>query len=149
MFFQYQQSYDISQDLSLNKAQLQSLTLLNMCNQDLKDYLDELTLENPMLEKNSDSQKHEQDFADWYTAQSYRTFQNRKDSGTPLIYTDTFRELSYSQEDSLESMILEQLPSDRISEEMLSCFRYLIHNLDENGFLTFSAEELAQTSEFS
>ena len=149
MSFEYLQSQNISQDLSLSGAQLQSLTLLSMCNQDLKEFLDELTLENPMLEKNDDSQKYEQDFSDWYTTQTYRTFQEQKADGTPLIYADTFRELSYSSDDSIRTMILEQLPADLLTREKIRCVLYLIDNLDSRGFLAFSPEELAAASEFS
>ena len=149
MSFEYLQSQNISQDLSLSGAQLQSLTLLSMCNQDLKEFLDELTLKNPMLEKNDDSQKYEQDFSDWYTTQTYRTFQEQKSDGTPLIYADTFRELSYSSDDSIRTMILEQLPADLLTREKIRCVLYLIDNLDSRGFLAFSPEELAAASEFS
>ena len=114
-----------SQNLSMNAEMIQSIQVLQLGSEELNEYINKELLENPILEmdntpsvsagrKNSDSKE------EFY-------YENQ----TPYRHT-------------LVEHLLEQLAYSNLDEQSLIIGSYIIHNIDSNGFLEVSLEEVAE-----
>ena len=63
-----QNNLELTQKQSLSQTQIQSLEIMNLCNQDLYTFLNEEYMENPLMDKIGESAPGEvQEFGEWYS----------------------------------------------------------------------------------
>lgn len=111
--------------LVMTKELTQAITLLQYSTLDLTKFLEEQTLENPLIEVRSS------DFG--------RRAKSRvsKDTHTnPIDYIE-------KKESSLYEHLLTQLSYMKLNKKKRATIEYIIQLLDSNGYLYFSAEEIA------
>lgn len=113
---------DINMKLSLeqkhllSQKQLQSLTILNMNNSELQNYLNTEYLENPLLE---------------YEEKAIKS--KREVPASQILGADKGR--------SIEDYIKEQLPLELYQKKYLRIVEFLINNLDSNGYCSLTVSE--------
>lgn len=120
----------------LNQQQIQFLSLLKMPELELREYVDEIMLENPMIDISSASNTSNVDFHTWYQSAGYS--EDTSNAFLNLVGTD------YSN--SLERIIWDQLDMSYYSQTDILTVTYLISCLDSKGFLPYHAQELAEMS---
>jgi RNA polymerase sigma-54 factor len=140
---------DISeqQKLMLTKRMQQSLRVLQMNNFDLIAYLQEEALANPLLEveapidEEPDKAAGQINTLEWLekmdesNAFRYSAYASDNRGEQPLFEKATM--------DSLEETLLQQLPDFHLSPADERTVRFLIGNLDDNGYLALNREQLA------
>ncbi|WP_028403373.1 RNA polymerase factor sigma-54 [Ectobacillus panaciterrae] len=103
--------------LAMTQELRQAITMLQYNAQELTEFLYEQSLENPLIElKRSEGKR--------------RTVENRME-----IYS--------SNSDTLQQHLLKQLQEYVIEEKQKRILAFLVHNIDENGYLRETDEELA------
>lgn len=116
----------LQQRQSLSQTQLQSLHILTLDSVELNQFLREEHLENPLLD---------------YT----ETVPNTAKYGTGDLFTqssDKRSDIPCITEDTLQQFLLSQLDISRYSKSEWSLIKYLIDCLDDNGYFSFSLEEI-------
>lgn len=136
------QEQKLKQTLSQNM--LQSTEILQMGQLELKEYLEDLALENPVVdldamrgtEKTSDDKgESTEDFIrkleelQSMDAQNRQYYQDEQDEASRF-------EPAEKQEMDLKESLLEQILYMKISKEEFHILEYMILNLDDNGYLT-------------
>ena len=157
MSFKLKTQLKLDQKLSMTTQLQQSIQLLSLNHQEIKDKIQEELLENPVLqteedafqkenaetpnEENSfeDSIKSLQDWAETSKGSSYRSSSQEKKNFEPMI----------SEPVTLKSHLLWQAQISRLSNKDKSILVVLIFDLDERGYLTSSLEEIAQREKLS
>lgn len=117
------------QKQKLSATQIQSLQLLAMDNFELRQMMEKEHLENPLLEY----ERHH----------STPSIQNG-------YVTDGIQQKEMpSQEQSLQRFILSQLNMRKYSRKEWNILKYLIDNLDDNGFFTADEQDMADLNRVS
>lgn len=124
----------------------QSLKILQMSTLDLEQYIQNEVLENPLMEIEMPQEEEDPGEArlkklEWLESMDHsNTYQydyfSQEDSREPSL-------LEKGAHVSLTDVLLQQLPGFRLSSAMELLVRRIIENLDENGYLTCSKEQLA------
>ncbi len=145
----------LNQKLSITTQLQQSIKLLSLNHQEMKNKIQEELLENPVLQTEEDSHQEElsslsnedrlqedikslQEWAEVSKGSSYQSLSREKKNSE-----NTFEQF-LSEPITLESHLLWQTQISRISEESKSLLVILIFDLDERGYLKSSLEELSQ-----
>jgi len=143
------------QQTQLNQHQLQGLALLQMSAPELDAYLQELSMENPLVELTeantfepsvSDNLLHKLQWlleSDWQN--SYYHQPKDEDELDPLMMVGT----DGGFEDTLFSHLMRQLAQKRLNPRRAQAVMYLILSLDSDGYLRTTLDELADNSDFS
>lgn len=121
----------------LSQVQMESLSILSMSMTELKDFLQNEEIENPLVEYSAG--RSESDVPVSY--KEYDRFYNGR-SGDD----DGEREF-YQVEDgpqSVEDLVTMQLPEKKMSGEQKKIVEFCIHSLDRNGYLSISPSEIAE-----
>src|SRR5699024_10020135 len=134
------QETELQQKISQNT--IQAVSILQMGNQELEDYLENMALENPVIETEEKtmildiSQSGERIIP----RKSYEDYQNRD-------YEEESADREYFQEEGevfpFVDYLLEQVLYMKVEQSRVSVLKYLIYNLDERGYLTEEPEEIA------
>ena len=134
------QETELQQKISQNT--IQAVSILQMGNQELEEYLETMALENPVIETEEAGMAMDigQDGKSKIPRKTYEDYQNRayRDEETGK---EDFR--GEEEGDSLENFLLEQVLYMDIEESCASVLKYLIYDLDERGYLTEEPEEIA------
>lgn len=142
-----------TQKLSMTPQLQQAIKLLQFNSLELNEYIKEEMVENPLLEIESNKEKkdsnldrqeakNKEDEIDWkeyiekYDDISYRA---QIDKNKEAIKYENF--VTYTL--SLREHLLEQLGLIKLDEEIKFISRYIIENLDENGYLKINLSELS------
>lgn len=133
--------YDISIELrqSLSQNQIQSLEILSMDGAELSAFLQNEYLENPLLDCSGSHDSSTEDLNKTYEhAVTYgRTYEEM------IEEEDKRRKDIPVEEDKVKSYLLYQLPIDQFSGEEWSLMEYMVECLEDTGFFTVSADEVA------
>ena len=136
-----------SQRLAMTVQLQQSIRLLTLPCQELKDTIQKELMENPLLEtKENDNDNvpevpEREDWKDQMVATSLYSFQQKKSLSAPFeTYT--------AEKVSLKSHLLWQAQMDSFSEREKSILFLLISHLNDEGYLNISLEELKEVSVF-
>ena len=130
---------DLRQELKLTPQLLQSMEVLQMNAQELLEYLNRVTEENPVLEQ--------EDSAD--LRHSYEELRQKASWLDGGVYGATFthEEGAYSERgavdretESLSAFLCDQLDRRRLSKPLLALSKYMAELVDEDGYL--AAEDL-------
>ena len=144
---------NISQKLklkqTLSQKMIQSVGLLQMNSQELSEYISELSLENPMVELESEVPADEQEMRirklEWLAGldEQNRAFYNYdlEDSEN----TGFMENISGRRTETLSDVLHLQLLSGHYSPREMKIFDYMIASVDSKGYLSMSAEHIAET----
>lgn len=134
------QETELQQKISQNT--IQAVSILQMGNQELEDYLENMALENPVIETEDKtmildiSQSGERIIP----RNSYEDYQNR-------AYEEESPGREYFSEEGegfpFVDYLLEQVLYMKVEQSRVPVLKYLIYNLDERGYLTEEPEEIA------
>ena len=148
---------NISQNLKikqmLSQKMIQSVGLLQMNSQELSEYISELSLENPMVEFESEAPADEQEMRlrklEWLAGldEQNRAYYNydREDSEN----TGFMENISGHRTETLSDVLRLQLLSGHYSPQEMKIFDYLIDSVDSKGYLALPAEQVAETFHIS
>lgn len=144
---------NISQNLKikqmLSQKMIQSVGLLQMNSQELSEYISELSLENPMVELESEAPADEQEMRlrklEWLAGldEQNRAYYNydREDSEN----TGFMENISGHRTETLSDVLRLQLLSGHYSPQEMKIFDYMIASVDSKGYLAVPAEQIAET----
>jgi RNA polymerase sigma-54 factor len=128
----------LEQSLSLSMYQIQSLEILAMDTQELRNLLKDEYLENPMFDYHGESGAQPREMMTYQ--KNYQDAMNDKDkflSNIPM-----------PEEGKIREYLLGQLPQ-HTSRQDEKLAEYMIDCLDDEGFLTISVDEIAKGAERS
>ena len=143
--------------LSMTPMLIQGIKILQMNNIELMDYIESELLENPVLEEKKQEEFsveepegdfgiQEPDFSveaqdDYYDLAEYRFEVGgwKNDSGRQEDYTGRFP----SEEKNLQDFLLEQLGFLDLSRRERAIGIYIIEEIDDNGYLRISNDEIS------
>ncbi|MDO4749442.1 MAG: RNA polymerase factor sigma-54 [Eubacteriales bacterium] len=135
------------QELTLSPQLLEAMQVLQMNTCDLQGFLLHELQENPVLEAERISPPSEDAEQlvrrlQWLDNQPRRRHETVSSADDPVM--DFASRISAPQwEDSLEAHLILQLPPLQLDEEEERCARFLIHCVDDRGYLCDSPEELS------
>lgn len=134
----------LKQQQVLSQAQIQSLEILSMDSIELRHFLENEYLENPMLDRDdkSSSDNTFESFFSYNDRQSYGSADNRDDKNYR-------RELAAPSGNLLTDYFLNQLDINLYTKSEWGLFTYLINCLDDTGYFTMPAEEVAEKTHMS
>ncbi len=128
----------------LSQVQMESLNILSMSVTELKDFLQNEEIENPLVEFSSSSQRDEMPVA-------YRDYDRFYNGGTRDERGDGEVEL-YQLDDateSVEDLLNAQLPWMQITAEERKIVDFCIQSLESNGYLLLGIPEIAKATDSS
>ncbi|WP_163099109.1 RNA polymerase factor sigma-54 [Peribacillus alkalitolerans] len=120
--------------LSMTQELSQAIALLQYSSQELASFLESKSLENPLISVDSSS-KHDKDL-------DFSASFNRKKKPSTNQDAKYWIEQISEEQPSLDRHLLSQIPPS-LSKEDVHILRKLIQQLDENGYLRVSKQELS------
>lgn len=136
---------DIKADISLqtkqvlSQVQMQSLNILSMTMAELQEFLQNEEIENPLVEYTPGSQEGglpvmHREYDRFYNGAS------RDEEGESELYDPEVTP------ESVADMIATQLAWNRLGEKEQKIVEFCIHSLEESGYLTVPADEIAKAA---
>lgn len=126
------------QELIMTPKLQMAIKLLQFSSLELEEYLDEELLENPILEKEDKKEEWEKSLEDHYSSRNFRGVSNStegKDRDSFESYTNYRPALMEHLENQLYEVLL---------ESELDLGKYIVSNLNQDGLLIPSVEELVE-----
>ena len=140
-----QNNLELAQKQSLSQTQIQSLEIMNLCNQDLYTFLNEEYMENPLMDKTWDSAPGEvQEFDEWYLhGQTFNEGYGSEDK------EERRREILPAKQEGIDptAYLKDQLNKSDYTEKEWDLIEYLIQNLDDDGFYPYPVEKAAKIAD--
>ena len=133
------------QKLLLSHEIVESLQFLQLPLSELRQKIDEIMLENPVLEYDEDCPAEPEDFAPCSLepdGESYREGPEPPEADGDDEFRDPFYRLTRAS--TFKDFLLQQLGETDLDEEAFRISRYLIEDLDRRGFLQSTPAEVAQ-----
>lgn len=137
----------LAQSQSLSPAMQTSLRLLQLNTMQLRGYICDLMLRNPVVELECPPIDYTYDPFSHYRS-SHRSSSVRNDSDNPQDYQDQLLSDRAEEIDARHDLYL-QSASLKLSLHDSRIMKYLIQSLDGNGFLTEPCSDIAQTLQVS
>ncbi len=119
----------LKQQLNLSAQLLQSMEMLQMTSQELLEYLQNASMENPVLEL-EDAAALRREYADLQRQQPWIT-----GDGEEMERADPFGGRRDRETESLEAFLRDQLERQKLPKQVLAVAEYLAANLTEDGYL--------------
>ncbi|MCY4512050.1 MAG: RNA polymerase factor sigma-54 [Bdellovibrionales bacterium] len=143
MSFQLKHQMKFSQRLAMTAQLQQSIKLLTLPCQELKETIQKELMENPLLEeKESDNTPEMPERDEWknqMVSSSFHSFRQKKELSVPFeTYT--------AEPIHLKDHLLWQAQMDSFSEKEKNILSLLISHLNDDGYLPVSLEELRESS---
>lgn len=161
----YDLTIEQSQKLVMTPELIQAIQILQFNTQELENYVEDQLLVNPILETSSasaegDSDKTSDDFQ--VKAEEYQSKETNEFDWAEHFKEKEYDDISYKQweynsdkneytyeqfvssEITLTEHLMFQLQFAPIRKSCRQIGRYIIESLDENGYMTLSAEEIAK-----
>ena len=139
------QTQKFVQKLALTPQMKQSLRILQMPLLELKDYIEKEMEENPVIEKeikeSSEIPSLEESFLDTASHNEYQQYPIG-DYANELNRIKSYRQNSITKEKTLQEILLQQLRMRKLSDKEYITGEFIIHYIDENGYLTLPVEEI-------
>lgn len=131
----------------ISQETVQAVSVLQMTGMELKEYIQEKMLENPVIElEEAKEQLEESDFCRKMKWLETGDYQNK------IYYqqeAEDSRELSMAREPNLAEYLMEQLLYMEVETEVLPVLKYMIQSLDERGYFMEKEEEIVQILQIS
>lgn len=135
-------SLQIKQTQKLSPQMIQTMEILQMGNLELQEYVDELLLENPVLEREGagapDSADELLRRMEWLMGDS-RRYARRTDTGAETMAPVAVQ----PRTEGLYEYLRDQVDFRKLSPELRRAVESVLTGLDANGYLEESAQELA------
>ena len=150
MSLEYGLTIEQTQKLSMTPELIQAIQILQYNNEELNEYIKNELLENPLLEiekerESSDSSNINIDELRDKVAESGYDADSFTDNDYPTDYTSNHSYENYvSFRYSLIEHLLLQLQLTGMDEEHARVGRFLIHNIDDDGYLTVQLKDVAR-----
>ena len=136
---------ELKQELEIqarvSQEMVQAVSILQMTAWDLKEYVQEAMLENPVIELEETTRKQDNEEIvrklEWMENGAY---QNKVYYQQELEESNEFWE---ENEPDLREYLLEQMAFMDLDKKAASIIRYMIQSLDERGYLLENEEEIA------
>lgn len=143
----YELTIEQTQKLSMTPELIQAIQILQYNNQELNEYIDKEILENPILESeyhnesdtdiDIDSLRDQLIQAD-ENVEAYKQWESHS-TGDEYSY-ENFVAFNYT----LTEFLIEQLHFSSLKGQDAEIGRYIIENIDDNGYLSMSLEEICR-----
>ena len=139
-------SLEQSQKQTLSQRMLQSVGILQMTAQELKEYANELMLENPvvdLVEPEADSRKsieEEQIMTSSYEERYY--LNQRQNNDDDYDFKDSWN-INVNEGETLQEFLWSQLIRENFTEQEMKILKFMLECLDSKGYLTESSEQIA------
>ena len=143
----YELTIEQTQKLSMTPELIQAIQILQYNNQELNEYIDKEILENPILEseyhKESDTEIDIDSLRDQLiqadeNVEAYKQWESHS-TGDEYSY-ENFVAFNYT----LTEFLIEQLHFSSLKGQDAEIGRYIIENIDDNGYLSMSLEEICR-----
>ena len=143
----YELTIEQTQKLSMTPELIQAIQILQYNNQELNEYIDKELLENPILEseyhKESDTEIDIDSLRDQLiqadeNVEAYKQWESHS-TGDEYSY-ENFVAFNYT----LTEFLIEQLHFSSLKGQDAGIGRYIIENIDDNGYLSMSLEEICR-----
>ena len=143
------QHLELAQKQILSQHLIQSMEILQMSTQELESYLENLSMENPVIEIESpaaeESGARETMLArklEWLESTDYQNkVYYREDSADSDSYWQDIRD----EGEVLSDYLIAQLPSVKLSDRERQIVEFLIYSLDSNGYFRDDLGHVAET----
>ena len=141
----YELTIEQTQKLSMTPELIQAIQILQYNNQELNEYIDKELLENPILEseyhKESDTEIDIDSLRDQLiqadeNVEAYKQWESHSTSDEYSY--ENFVAFNYT----LTELLIEQLHFSSLKGQDAEIGRYIIENIDDNGYLSMSLEEI-------
>lgn len=141
----YELTIEQTQKLSMTPELIQAIQILQYNNQELNEYIDKELLENPILEseyhKESDAEIDIDSLRDQLiqadeNVEAYKQWESHSTSDEYSY--ENFVAFNYT----LTEFLIEQLHFSSLKGQDAEIGRYIIENIDDNGYLSMSLEEI-------
>lgn len=141
----YELTIEQTQKLSMTPELIQAIQILQYNNQELNEYIDRELLENPILEseyhKESDTEIDIDSLRDQLiqadeNVEAYKQWESHSTSDEYSY--ENFVAFNYT----LTEFLIEQLHFSSLKGQDAEIGRYIIENIDDNGYLSMSLEEI-------
>ena len=141
----YELTIEQTQKLSMTPELIQAIQILQYNNQELNEYIDKELLENPILEseyhKESDTEIDIDSLRDQLiqadeNVEAYKQWESHSTSDEYSY--ENFVAFNYT----LTEFLIEQLHFSSLKGQDAEIGRYIIENIDDNGYLSMSLEEI-------
>ena len=141
--------HNIKLNQSLSQKMIQSVNILQMNVQELSSYIEELSLENPMVELPQETPNDADEMRlrklEWLSNldEQNRAFYryDREDADEPGMID----KISGRRTETLPELLRLQLLSGHYSQDEMKVFDYIIGSMDTRGYVTLTAADLADT----
>ena len=146
----YELTIEQTQKLSMTPELIQAIQILQYNNQELNEYIDKELLENPILEseyhKESDTEIDIDSLRDQLiqadeNVEAYKQWEPH--SASDEYSYENFVAFNYT----LTEFLIEQLHFSSLKGQYVEIGRYIIENIDDNGYLSMSLEEICSVLE--
>ena len=142
----YELTIEQTQKLSMTPELIQAIQILQFNNQELSDYIQNELLENPVLEAEKSDGNDEIDIREKiaeseYELDTYRQWEGSGDDDDNDYTYEQYVSFKYT----LIDYLLGQLQFSSLKGRCAEIGRYMIEAIDDNGYLTMSVEEIAET----
>ncbi len=137
----YLKHMNISQSLAqkqvMSLSQTQSLSILALSNEQLKEFLENEQLKNPLIEIDDSNSVYEKHIS------IGKGFNDRNSYGTvSLEQANTIKEIPTNKSETLKEHLLSQVDERIFDKNKLETLDIIIDSLDDDGFITYSPGEL-------
>lgn len=129
-----------TQKLVMTHELKQAIEILQYNSIELNEFINEELLNNPIIEKPTTEEKSH-DEIDWKSL-SNEMDRDRKTYNNVQAAEDVNYDNFVAGEDTLNDYLKDQLKFTLLSDEQMEVALYIIENLDENGFLDLSNDEI-------
>ena len=121
----------------LSQVQMESLNILSMSMTELREFLQNEEIENPLVEYSSGSRENL--FPVTYReTQRFYNGRSSEDGDEPELYE------AENGPESVEDLVLTQLPWDKMGEHERAIVDFCINSLEQSGYLLVTPEEIAE-----
>lgn len=142
MRLSYGLTIEQTQKLTMTPELIQAIRILQFNTQELDSFVQEEILDNPVLEFDKRREESlaalQEKLSEDYDDPGYKQWQYSKDKEEYSFEQFT------SKEETLEDYLLLQLTFSRLKGNDMKVGRFLVEAIDENGYLTVSAEQVAK-----
>lgn len=146
----YELTIEQTQKLSMTPELIQAIQILQYNNQELNEYIDKELLENPILDseypKESDTEIDIDSLRDQLIQadENVEAYKQWEPHSTSDEYSyENFVAFNYT----LTEFLIEQLHFSSLKGQDAEIGRYIIENIDDNGYLSMSLEEICSVLE--
>ena len=146
----YELTIEQTQKLSMTPELIQAIQILQYNNQELNEYIDKELLENPILDseypKESDTEIDIDSLRDQLIQadENVEAYKQWEPHSTSDEYSyENFVAFNYT----LTEFLIEQLHFSNLKGQDAEIGRYIIENIDDNGYLSMSLEEICSVLE--